>query len=1039
MRQITRLSALFLLALSVGCIRDIPDLPDPTEGGFITGQIVQRDPQSGTLVPREGVRVRATSWSGSVLSDENGYFELRRLALGAVQVVAELRDLNGKVVSGAYRNANLLSDAQVYSVGVMRIDEDSTLTGKIVDARTATSSVGSIPGAIAAVVGTPFQAVGDVNAFSLRAIAPGTFDVAGYAANLAPGLRRDVQARPGERVEISDIELTSLAGTASIAVEGTVILDDGADPTGTTVELREMLDPDSLATASAASSGAFSASVLPGMYRVSFTKEGYIPLAIPNVLVTADGIYGLGEPRLAVGPAGDMDGDGVADAQDDDRDNDGCANGVDGWPEDPRYCLDGDGDGIPDELETDADGDDTPDLLEACASNPDCDPDRTDPDSQRGDNSTPLVVTDFSPKQISAHRILTVRGTGFGVYDRTYLELAPGDTARRAYEVLPNGTGARFQVPSGAQTGTFAVISEGSRWTSSEALTLVANSDVIARVEPNPVVAGGAMAIYANLDPEVEVQVSFDDNGTPQAPNASCTADQISAAQAGERAICMRAPAAAMYVTLAYGGDSDSEPISVVRGPVVTQILPREIEAGTRVRISGTDLTTLPNVQVRFPGVSSPVDVLVGATELVVESAPAVPTSVEQGELELVWSGGSQTIPLTVSFATNTPAVSDMYPLYLQAGHQSVFVYGTNLDQVTAVPLPGGIPAENVQGSGSLLTFDVPSNFGHATGTLEFTSSDGTTLTSPFRAGAIETSTVVDVGGVYYSGLAASGSGFTVISGATARLLSTTGALSRPVPVSGSSLSIPVPGLDRVVDLRLDGLVSLVEVSSRGLLDASCVLPGLVNNYPHVHTSPDGQWIYVVRTWSTGMAYVSFAVDGSSCSVWEGTPSPSGENIVSGYNGMVGEDLLLLGTAGWATINLRPNDGISDGRIIQGWTAAEGRPVVHTRYFGEYRGSDVIFVLQDGGFRLSGGLAKPVSRYERVHDLRGASSRFYTGSTASPSGPYRCYILDRATTREVGFIELEHAVAGCAMNVPGDHLAVSAYSYPISIFRVYQP
>ena len=641
-RYVNVLASVFVVAsAAVGCIRDIPDLPEPFEGGFVTGQIVQRDPQTGMLVPREGVRVRATSWSGSVLSDETGYFELKRLGFGAVQVVAELRDLSGKVVSGAYRNISISADAQTVPLGQLRIDEDSTLTGKIVDARTATASVGSIPGAIAAVVGTPFQAVGDVNAFSLRAIAPGTFDVAGYAANLAPGLRRDVQARPGERVEISDIELTSLAGTASIAVEGTVILDDGADPTGTTVELREMLDPDSLATASAASSGAFSASVLPGMYRVSFTKEGYIPLAIPNVLVTADGIYGLGEPRLAVGPAGDMDGDGVADAQDDDRDNDGCANGVDGWPEDPRYCLDGDGDGIPDELETDADGDETVDLLEACASNPDCDPNRTDPDSQRGDDSTPLVVTDFSPKQISPRRVLTVTGSGFGEPASTLVEFYP-ETYKEALEVSADGTWAKFWVEPGVQTGPISVISNFSRWTSTEPLTILATTEVITRVEPNPVVAGDVMAIYALLDESLSVRVAFDD-GAPQAPNANCTAEQLSAAGTGERVICMRAPDNARRLTLTFGGESDEALIEVVEGPVVTQLLPGAVHAGVRLRILGRHLNSLPNVQVRFPGVSTPVDVLVRADELVVESVPAGGTS---GQLELVWTGGSYTVPL---------------------------------------------------------------------------------------------------------------------------------------------------------------------------------------------------------------------------------------------------------------------------------------------------------------------------------------------------------------------------------------------------------
>ena len=67
---------------------------------------------------------------------------------------------------------------------------------------------------------------------------------------------------------------------------------------------------------------------------------------------------------------GDMDADGVPDLIDNDDDNDGWADTVDAFPEDPAEWLDTDSDGVGDNTDPDDDNDGVVDTEDACATNP---------------------------------------------------------------------------------------------------------------------------------------------------------------------------------------------------------------------------------------------------------------------------------------------------------------------------------------------------------------------------------------------------------------------------------------------------------------------------------------------------------------------------------------------------------------------------------------------------------------------------------------------------------------------------------------------
>ena len=68
--------------------------------------------------------------------------------------------------------------------------------------------------------------------------------------------------------------------------------------------------------------------------------------------------------RIGGGAAPDLDEDGVPDAEDDDRDGDGCANAADAFPDDPLGCVDLDQDGLADPTDNDDDDDGVDDLEE---------------------------------------------------------------------------------------------------------------------------------------------------------------------------------------------------------------------------------------------------------------------------------------------------------------------------------------------------------------------------------------------------------------------------------------------------------------------------------------------------------------------------------------------------------------------------------------------------------------------------------------------------------------------------------------------------
>ncbi len=728
-------ASLLLLLGPLSCLRSLPDIPSSPNGVTVAGRVVERDVISGDLVAVAGVRVAVAGTGASVRSADDGRFELPSLPLGPMRLVF-LRPATGrdpitlKVVGGLFGRV----DGERLFLGDVDVRDPGTLRGEVVVAGAPEPRLAE--GTLVAVAETAYRAVVDERGEYVLARLPegGTFDVVAFRSGYAPARLRGVSVLANAALELSPLVLEAAGPETSRRVEGRARLEGRANAGHAGITLSCASETSSTAApVSATTSDAGDVSLLLpfGLYRCEASHPAASPLRLAGVAVLPEGVIGLPALRLALlgDPAtADLDGDGVVDANDPDRDGDGFANGMDVAPDDPEVAVDTDGDGVGDALDldddgdtlsdaeevsrgrdgfltdplrVDTDGDGASDARDVCPATPD--PDQLDSDGDgRGDAcSTPdeevpvevqLQVTGFTPARAGAGVSITLRGQGFDRVARSNVVTFGGEILAQASARTDDRL--TVVVPPGAQSGPVAVYNGRTVVTSTGVLQIVPAPVLI---DFTPVAAAVGQAVVVTGRGMGAARVFL---GTSEASVVSATAERIEFLVPP-----LTADTYPIEVRAEGGVARTGLPLQVLGDARINTLVPAVAGRGQLLRILGSGLVGAPGevVEVEFVGAAMRVaPTLATSGELRVEipaDAQSGPVTVHRGAARIV-SGTTLTID------GNLATIRSIDPWLAMPG-ETVRLSGDNFTRVTAVRV-AGVVVPHVIESATSLRFDVP-------------------------------------------------------------------------------------------------------------------------------------------------------------------------------------------------------------------------------------------------------------------------------------------------------------------------------------------
>jgi hypothetical protein len=480
----------------------VADLPEPIEGGAISGTVVETDVASGQLVPVAGVRVAVVGGSYSALTDQLGFFQLQRLPLDVLTIDFERGPRNGRPAARKrVQGVRVVSDGQSVGLGSITLSGAGDVRGAVYLSDDAAESAAE--GATVVAAQTAFRAIVERDGrFLLARLPEGELELAAFFAGYGPGRFSRVSIAPLEPARDAGMVRLDRDTGGPITVAGSALLTGETSSADVEVSFIDELDPERvLPVARTMSDGRFSTPLESGVYRARFTKAGYRQADLRGIVVLRDGALGITTAYLAKEILGDLDGDGIPDAQDDDNDNDGCSNTIDLFPNDPLACGDTDGDGVADALDLDSDDDG---LIDAEETSPGVDGAITDPlraDTDldgfgdavdvcpavedpgqedrdvdgRGDRCDVEPLIDFfRPLRSLVGGTITITGFGFHADPARNVVQFGNGTAAPASAIVVTSTSSQLtvEVPLGARGGVLTVYTPDGVGTSSASLAL---------------------------------------------------------------------------------------------------------------------------------------------------------------------------------------------------------------------------------------------------------------------------------------------------------------------------------------------------------------------------------------------------------------------------------------------------------------------------------------------------------------------------------------------------------------------------------------
>lgn len=645
-----------------GCVRDVPEIEGPIEGTFVRGRVVERRADSGALVGVSELRVGLFGTSLSTRTDEDGSFSLVRLPKGNFRLRIERQSEDGTfTLLRSVGGISLLVDRQQLSLGDIDVGGQGDLRGQVEladDPRTDAAE-----GSLVVVAETSFRGVvNGEGAYRVAGVPAGDFDVVAFRAGYTPGRAGGVQVEASATKELALLSLLPSDDNQLYVVENrAMLLDDSgealASSDGVSVQLVSETSTATTFRTETDAAGTYKFQAPSGVYRVRFEKSGFAPLELYGVAVLPEGTLGLVPVFLSPSSA-------IALPQD--RDGDGCADAQDAFPDDPRYCLDLDGDGIPDAIDADIDGDGLSNLSELEL---DTDPRLRDSDGDGAEDAADLcpttfeetpnrdsdgdgvgdacdeepIITDFFPKRGGPGSRVTLIGDRFSrLRERNVVVFSPGIVVP-VIDATP--TQLVVEVIGAVETGPILVSNGlGSGQGPEDFVRLP--QPVIEQVVPGRAQPGQLVRIYGRrfrADPaDTTVSVSFQGTAGTSLPVEVPIIDD-----AGRERVEVNAPTALgtyLIRLIGSGGQATTSPALVVSdGPVILAVQPARAPTGVRIQIEGRNFAVGPDMSVEF----GDTDGVPGGAGSVVALDPSA-VGLDGRQLTVVVPADATTGPITV-------------------------------------------------------------------------------------------------------------------------------------------------------------------------------------------------------------------------------------------------------------------------------------------------------------------------------------------------------------------------------------------------------
>lgn len=303
------------------------ELPSGTLTGYVykaaagapataSGSLIRAasQPPSSEVIP--GAKVKLEGTNLSAISDETGRFEINGVPPGLHTIIMEADlDSDGEYeYSVILEGINLPHDKGLH-LGWLKLSKTGEISGTVTLEGAPTGNLGIM----VFIPGTSYLAItDDAGNYVISWVPAGTHDVAaikdGYCAQTVDG----IEVVKDQTTAAPAMYLSVCSATGDIT--GFAYLSGQTDHSGIVVEALN-----TAVTGLTVSDGSWTITGLDvGVYQVRFSKAGYNPVIVNNVLsVEGVGAFIVGTVYLSSSSATDSDGDGIPDADDPDDDNDG--------------------------------------------------------------------------------------------------------------------------------------------------------------------------------------------------------------------------------------------------------------------------------------------------------------------------------------------------------------------------------------------------------------------------------------------------------------------------------------------------------------------------------------------------------------------------------------------------------------------------------------------------------------------------------------------------------------------------------------------